>query len=79
MNSIMPKDHDALSTALTVWSRLCCRALAIVSMSLVTRESVSPNGWAVEVESGSRRASIGHRRRSYIDRWMTPDRIYCTA
>ena len=44
MENIMATARVSPKMALSIWAKLCCRALDMVSMSLVTRLMVSPRG-----------------------------------
>ena len=45
IQNIMPSMPMMVSTAVMICVRLCCRVCAMLSMSLVTRERMSPRGW----------------------------------
>ena len=45
ISSIIPSTPMIVNTAVRSWVRLCWRVGAMLSMSLVTRLSVSPRAW----------------------------------
>ena len=45
IQNIMASTPMTVSTAVMICVRVCCSVLAMLSMSLVTRERMSPRGW----------------------------------
>ena len=64
IQSIIASTPMIVATDVMIWVRLCCRVLAMLSMSLVTRLSVSPRGCVSKYLSGSRASFRSTSRRS---------------
>jgi hypothetical protein len=65
MRTIMTSTPTTVRTEVMSWVRLCWRVWPMLSMSLVTRLSVSPRAWLSKYFSGSRPifSSTSRRRR----------------
>ena len=65
------------SVDVSSWLIVCCRLCWRLSMSLVTRLSMSPRGWRSTYRSGSRWSFVSTSARSrLIDRCTTPATRY---
>ena len=45
IKNIITSTPTMVSSDMTIWLSVCCRVWAMLSMSLVTRLSISPRGW----------------------------------
>ena len=76
ITNIIPTMATTVSSEVSSWLRVCCRLCATLSMSLVTRLSSSPRGWASKYGRGSRPSFAStSRRRLKIVRFTAPVRI----
>ena len=73
IQNIIPITPTTVSTDVSSWLRPCCKVVVRLSMSFVTRLSVSPCGWLSKYRSGRRLSFSSTSRRSPdIVRWVTP-------